>query len=220
MKKSIYYAISLLMLAWMFEFGSTNDNAMYQSTPKALAVASDTVTLTGTLVPYISLTFSGSTTVNFGNMTPGTPKCGDTGTVTLVTTNAANGYTLAVSDSVAGANSAMLNEDATTYIPDMNSGTIATPVLWVTGTHIGLGTTMYTSSTSKEASWGTGTTMCDIAGNLYAGIPENATTGHTVTGFHAEPDMSSWGWRIDSANNQKTGIYTGNVLFTSAAALS
>jgi hypothetical protein len=78
---------------------------------------------------------------------------------------------------------------------------------------------MFAADTSKEAAWGTGTTVCD-ANNKYAGAPATATTAHTVTGFHSGADTSSWGWKIDVPNTQKTGSYSGNVTFTATAVLS
>ncbi|MCL5407698.1 MAG: hypothetical protein M1429_04340 [Patescibacteria group bacterium] len=219
MKKFLFLFISGLFIFWIFTVLGNGGNYSKSYINRAQAASTGNVLLTGTVLQYITLAFSSGSTISFGNITPGTPKCGDVTSQADVTTNASGGYNLAVSDSIAGTNSAMVHSDGTTYIPDMNSGTIATPVVWVTGTHLGVGTNMF-SGTQKEAAWGTGTTACDVLYDKWAAVPQNATTGHTVTGYHASADSSFWSWRIDVANTQKTGIYSGNVLFTSAAVLT
>lgn len=177
--------------------------------------ATDTVSLSTSVQEYLSFSITSGDTVSFGNLTPGTPICHATGSVASVTTNAANGYTMGLSDATAAPNSCLRHTDTTTYIAKY-AGTIAVPTSW-TGT--GLGITMYAADTNKEAAWGTGTTVCD-ANNKYAGVPEAATTAHTVTGYHATADTSSWGWKLDAPGTQKTGSYSGNVTFTATAVLS
>lgn len=168
-----------------------------------------------TVQEYLTFDITSNDTVAFGNLTPGTAIAAPSGgSVASVTTNAANGYTLGVSDGSA-TNSALLHTDTTTYIADY-AGTIATPTSW-TGT--GLGLTLFAADSNKEAKWGTGTTYND-ANNKYAGVPLAATTAHTVTGFKAGADTSSWAFEIDVPNTQKTGSYSGNVVFTATAVLS
>jgi hypothetical protein len=179
---------------------------------RAKADTSD-VNLSTTVQTYMTFSITAGSTVTFGNLTPGTPICFATGTVASVTTNAANGYTLGVSDGVASSNSALVQSG--TYITDY-AGTIATPTLW-TGT--GLGTGLYAADTNKGAKWGSGATVCD-SNNKYAGVPEAATTAHTVTGYHSGADTSSWSFKVDAPNTQKTGAYSGAVTFTATAVLS
>lgn len=215
MKKFLYLSVVSLFIFWVFVvLGSSSKNII----PSAQAATTGAVTLTGTVLQYITLVNSSGTTVSFGNITPGTPKCGDQTTQADVVTNASGGYNLAWYDGSA-TNSPMVHTDASTYIPDMTSGTIATPVVWVTGTHVGVGTSMYSGATQKEAAWGTGTTACDVLYDKWAAIPAAATTGHTVTGYHASTDSSLWSWRIDVANTRKTGIYSGGVSNSVAAVL-
>lgn len=216
-KKILFYIISTLFVLWAYSFCSTSGKVI----PDAKASDTKTVSLTGTVSAYINLTISTGSTIDFGNITPGAPKCGAnlSGTVLSTITNAANGYGITIMDGVAGSNSAMRHTDTTTYIPDMNSGTIAAPVLWLTGTHLGVGISLYSAQTTKEPIWGTGTTMCDDF-NKWAGIGQTAVTGHTVTGFRSVADTSSWAWRVDVANTQKTGVYSGNVTFTANEVLS
>ena len=187
------------------------------SSDKAEA-ATDTVTVTTTVQQYISFSITAGDPTAFGNLTPGTPIAAPaTGTVASVTTNSANGYTLGLSDGIASTNSALLHTDATTYIADY-AGTIGTPTSW-TGT--GLGITLYAADTTPDAKWcATTCTTYNDADNKYAGIPENATTAHTVTGFHADADTSSWAFKIDVSNSQKTGAYSGTVTFTATAVLT
>ena len=185
--------------------------------PFSAKAATHGVALSTDVQSYLAFDVTSGDSVALGNLTPGTPICSSTASVASVTTNAANGYTIGVSDSVAGTNSALLHTDATTRIPDMTNGTVATPVVW--GTNIGLGVGLWAADTTKEAAWGAGTTVCDAL-NKYAAIPQNAATAHTVTGYVAGADTSSWSWKIDVANTQKTGAYSGSATFTATAVLS
>jgi hypothetical protein len=107
-----------------------------------------------------------------------------------------------------------VHTDATTYIPDY-TGTVAVPTTW-TGT--GLGLTLFAADSTKEVKWGAGTTFSDAL-NKYAGAPLAATTAHTVIGFKAGADTSSWAFKLDVPNSQKTGAYSGNIIFTATAVL-
>ncbi len=178
--------------------------------------ATDTVTLTTSVQEYLSFSITSGDPAAFGSLTPGTPIASPSGgTIASVTTNSANGYTLGLSDGIASTDSSMTHTDTTTKIADY-AGTIATPTSW-TGT--GLGVTMFAADTNKEAAWGTGTTYND-ANNKYAGVPQNATTAHTVTGYHGTADTSSWAFKLDVPNTQKTGSYSGTVTLTVTAVLS
>lgn len=178
--------------------------------------AEQPVTLSTTVLPYLSFNITAGDTIPFGDLTPGTPICDTTATVASVATNAANGYTIGLSDGVSGSDSTLLHTDTVTRIPDMTNGTITTPVVW--GSNYGLGVGLFDADTNKEAKWGTGTTVCD-ANNKYAAVPQNATTAHTVTGTVSGTDTSSWSWQVDAQNTQKTGAYSGDVTFTATAVL-
>lgn len=211
MKRLLYVypiisAVIVFVLLYVGNYGTT----------KPSGAVKGTTTLTTTVLEYISLDITSGATVPFGNLTPGTPIAAPTGgTIVSVTTNAANGYTLSLHDGVASPNSSMLHTDGTTHITDY-AGTIATPTAW-TGT--GVGITLFVADTTKEAKWGTGTTYND-ANNKYAGIPETATVAHTATGFHSGADTSSWAFKIDVPNTQKTGAYSGDVSFSATAVLT
>jgi len=195
-----------LMIA--FNFFSFNTNA-----------ATDTVDLQINVQDYLSLSVSSGDSVDFGNFNPGTPVCSNTASVASVTTNAANGYTLGIHDG-SGTNSA-LTKGGGVYIPDY-AGSIATPTEW-TGT--GVGVSMWDADSNHEIKWCKGgtitdcTTVCD-ADNLYAGVPETATTAHTVTGYISGADTSSWSWKVDAPTSQETGSYSGTVTFTATAVVS
>ena len=204
MKKRVYYSLVLLILSFSI--------LLTQSI--VFAATEDTATLTANVQQYISLSISSGATVDFGNLTPGSPiTAPNTGTIASVTTSSASGYTVGLSDA-SDTNSAMLHTDTTTYIADY-AGTIATPTSW-TGT--GVGISLYAADSEKEAKWGTGTTYND-SNNKYAGIPSATTIAHTVTTYHAGADTSSWAFKIDVSNSQKTGSYSGDVTFTATAGL-
>lgn len=187
---------------------------------KPAQAATDTADLSTTVQASLSFSITAGETVAFGPLTAGVPIVAPNGgTIASVTTNAANGYTLGVSDGVAAANSVLLHTDTTTRITDVTSGTIGTPAAW--GASTGLGITMWDADTSPEGKWCAGTcTSYDDSDNLYAAIPQAATTAHTVTGAVVGADTSSWAFKLDVPADQKTGTYSGNVTFTATAVLS
>lgn len=116
------------------------------------------VSLSTSVQSYLSFDITAGDSIGLGSLTPGTPICSTTASVASVTTNAANGYTLGLSDG-SDTNSALAQGGV--YIPDMTNGTITTPVVWgVPGTNTGLGVGLWAADTNKEAKWGTGTTVC------------------------------------------------------------
>jgi len=188
----------------------------------AQPVKADThsVTFTANVLTALILDITPGDSFDFGDLTFDTPKAAPTtGTVVSVTTNAANGYTLGVHDG-SNSNSGLVNvADGTTYVPDMTNGTVTTPVAW--GTNSGLGITMFAADTTPEGKWCASTcTSYNDADNLYAAIPATATTAHTVTGFRATADTSSWAYMVETGVGQKTGAYSGTMTFTVTAVLS
>lgn len=172
----------------------------------------DTANLSVNVSPYfISLTITSGGSINFGNLTPGTPVTGASGTAISIETSSELGYSLAINDGVVSPNSALLHSDTTTRIAKY-AGTIGVPTTW---TGNGLGFSLYSGS-SKDAKWGTGTTYND-ANNKYAGVTQNATIIMSTTSYNASPDVSYVGWKLDVPNDQKTGAYSGTVTFTATA---
>lgn len=191
----------------------SNSQLTKAATPHNVAVSTE-------IQASLSFDITAGDTVAFGPLTAGVPIVApDPGTIASVTTNASNGYTLGVSDGVAGSNSALLHTDTTTRITDVTSGTIGTPVAW--GSNTGLGITMFNADTAPEGKWCADVcTAYDDTDNLYAAIPEAATTAHTVTGPVVGADTSSWAFKLDVPADQKTGNYAGNITFTATAVLS
>jgi hypothetical protein len=214
MKKIIALAAVGFIFIGLGFFQVSKENNPKQGEVKATSNFSFSTTI-GT---YLTLSIPTGSTVAFGNLTPGTPiEAPATGTIASVTTNAANGYTLGLSDAIAASNSCLVHTDTTTYIADY-AGTIATPTIW-TGGATGLGATLFAADTTKEVAWGTGTTYNDAL-NKYAGIPQTAATAHTAAGFKSGADTSTWAFKIDVPNTQKTGSYSGSATFTATAVLS
>lgn len=175
-----------------------------------------TVTLSTDVQPAIALSVS-SNTYDFGNLTAGTPKKGSSGVIAGVTTNASNGYDLSISDGIAGTNSCMVNVDTVTYIVDF-SASIAAPIFWTDGISKGLGATVYSADTSKEAKWGAGTTFNDAA-NKYAGIPQNSEVIHVSANYKTGEDHTGVAFAVDVNTDQKAGIYSGSATLTATANL-
>lgn len=180
--------------------------------------ATNNVAISTTVQASLSMDITAGDTVAFGPLTAGVPiTAPNTGTIVAVTTNASNGYTLGISDGAAGSGSALLHTDTTTRISDVTNGTIATPASW--GASTGLGVTLFVADTNKEAKWGAGMTYNDV-NNKYAAIPQTDTPVHAVTGLVVGADTSSWAFKLDVPTDQKTGSYTGNMIFTATAVLS
>jgi len=208
MKKLTIILCSVLAIASVFAFKN------YQ---KAQA-ATQSATLSATVQEYLGFTITGEA-VAFGSLYPGIPvSVPTTGTITGVTTNSANGYTIALNDGVTGSGSVLLHSDGTTRIADF-SGTIDTPTVWTDGISKGLGITLYSAESAKESKWGNGTTFDDSA-NYYSGIPENASVAHTVTGAITGEDTADWAFKLDVPSSQKTGSYSGVVTFTATGVLN
>lgn len=183
--------------------------------------ATDTVDLEINVQEYLSFSLTAGDSIDFENFNPGTPACSTDATVASVTTNAANGYTLGLHDGSATNSALSKGGLGSVYITDY-AGSFGTPTEW---TGNGLGISMWDADTNHETKWCKAgeitdcTTVCD-ADNLYAGVPETATTAHTVTGFRSDADTSSWSWKIDAPNTQETGAYSGTVTFTATAVIS
>lgn len=179
-------------------------------------VDTEAITLSTDVQTAIALVVS-SNTYAFGNLVSHTPEKGSAGIDADVTTNASNGYTLGISDGVAGGNSCLLHTDAVTRIIDYTAP-IALPTLWNSGVDIGLGATVYAADTTKEGKWGAGTTFDDVL-NKYAGVPTAATTIHTSANYKTGADTTSIAFIVDVNADQKSGVYSGDVTLTATAVL-
>lgn len=173
-----------------------------------------TVNLSTDVQSNLNMSLS-SASISFGSLVPGTPVRGSSGIDIDVTTSAADGYNLSISDGVAASNSALLHTDTTTRIVDFTS-LIASPSLWSDGVSTGLGFTTYYGNTTKEVKWGSGTVFND-ANNKYAGIPQNTTVFHASAGYKASSDRTSIAFILDVPADQKTGSYSGDVTISATA---
>ena len=190
--------------------------------PNNKVKADSQISLSTNVMNYLTLSITAGGTVTFTDLIPGTPQCYATGTVASVTTNAGNGYSLAISDG-SDTNSALKHTDNTTYIADMTNGggvvPLSTPIVWGSpGSSYGLGMGLYAADNNKEAKWGSGVAVCD-ANNKYAQIPGGATQAHVVTGYHSSADTSSWSFKLDVPNTQKIGSYSGNMTISATSVL-
>jgi len=198
------FSVSLFVLTALALFG------------EGVNAETDDITLSTDVQTSLALSLS-SNTYPFGNLTAGTPRMGSSGVEIDVTTNASNGYSIGISDGVAGGDSALLHTDTLTRIADATAS-IASPELWVFGTTKGLGVTVYSADTGKEAKWGTGTTYND-ANNKYAGVPETATVIHASTGYKTGSGTTDVAFVVDVEAGQKAGSYSGNAVVTATAVL-
>lgn len=182
---------------------------------QAQATNSD-VHLTTTIVDTTAISlFIAPNSLDFGSFIPGTEIRGSSGLDLDVTTNSALGYTLGVNDAVPGNDSALLHTDGVKRIPDFSSP-ISNPTVWNSGVSKGLGLTVYSANTTKEAKWGNGNTY-NALGNAYAGIPELLQEIHNVGGPMNGSDHTFVGLILDAPTGQKPGDYSGDITFTATA---
>ena len=150
-------------------------------------------------------------TLSFASLLPGDIFTGYT--ETTVSINYLSGYSLYISDSVAGSDSTLLHDDGTTRIIDF-SGTFSDPsgpLAWMSG--YGLGVCPYLANGKNETKWGAGTSPSDIS-NLYAGVPQNDAVLFTNTDTTISNDGARIGYKLVVPNTQKTGNYEGEILYT------
>lgn len=186
--------------------------------PRGGSAATHNVTLSTDVQTALTFDITQNDTVAFGNLIPGTPiikpNGPPAGTIAAVTTNAANGYTIGISD---GSNTDSCLASGGNHILDY-TGNLVTPTVWAPG-DTGLGVTMYAADTNKEAKWGTGVTYNDV-NNKYAGVPAADTAdAHVVTGYNAGADTSTWSFQVDVPPDQPSGAYAGAMTFTATAVL-
>ena len=103
MKKFLFFSSCVIFLTWLYlaanTLGYNQKNLNLWNIEQAEAApTTGNVNISGTILSFMTLAFGSGSNVSFGNITPETAKCGDQSTQASVTTNAANGYTLALSD--------------------------------------------------------------------------------------------------------------------------
>lgn len=131
-------------------------------------------------------------------LTSGTPQTVD---ARAVVQTDAPGYNLALSQ-----NQNLTNGSYT--IPAVNnSGTIATPAAWTTGSTKGLGFSLTTASPGLDTKWGSGAN--------YAALPGSATTFFSRSGYTAGgKDTLDIRYKLDVTAGQAAGSYTNTVTYT------
>lgn len=156
-----------------------------------------------------------SGTMNLGNLTPTTPVTGTS--VLTVDTNDMSGYYLQASYTTAtcAAATTLCHSDTTTTITDKTDFTgIADCTESAVWSGTGLGFTVFAADTNKDTTcWGAGTTVTH-ASNKYVGFPSVAKTILNTTSGPLADDDTSVGYKLDVATTQKSGAYSGSVVFT------
>ena len=97
---------------------------------------------------------------------------------------------------------------ASSTIPGISSGTIASPTSWSEGTTKGLGFTLTSSNaTPVPAKWN--------SGSSYAALPGASTSIYTRSGYTTgSKDVTTMKYRLDVSAAQPTGKYTNTVTYT------
>lgn len=131
-----------------------------------------------------------------------TPGVSQTYLADAIVRTSAGGYDLYVQ-----APTPLTHTDTSTTIPDI-SGNIASPILWSEGTTKGFGFTL-TAGTQLEAAWGTSPNY------KYAALPSSSTLFHSRVGLNGGvPEVTTMQYRADTANTQKQGTYSTQVIYT------
>jgi hypothetical protein len=156
--------------------------------------------------PVLTLTLDTST-VNLGNLTPGTPLLATT-TATVEATNLTSGYQLLFERD--SATSTVVHSDTVTTIADYTAWDSASP-----NSTASPGTTFafrVSTSTANYNStwWGSGTA-------LFAGIPAVMETIMNCTSCNSGVTTSSVSYRVNVGTTQKVGTYSGTATYTAVS---
>lgn len=143
-----------------------------------------------------------SNTKDLGTVTAGSPNTAST-TVT-VTTDAAGGYDLLISED----DNMTSSEDGTTTIDDY-TGTIDTPTAW---SGVGFGFTVVSGS-GVHSKWGAS------PNNNYAGMTTAGTIFHSKEGYTSGNDNTVVEYKVDIPGTQRSGVYTNIVTYTAISKL-
>lgn len=219
-KESILISVVALVL---FFGWSLYDNQEYF---RAFDISkADASTATSTLNATVSaggvtLNISSGATVNFGTITPGTPRYSATGF------NVSANDTVNVSfgrDRSSPATTLASSVNTTINITDVGTGTAdaftgcTTPVTaaWAAASSTGLAFSLYAADEAKDTTcWGVGTSKTH-ASNKYAALQasSSASTAWTTTST-GSTIKASVGWVLDVSAVQQATNYTGDVVIT------
>jgi hypothetical protein len=188
---------------------TTNHATTYTVNGSGNMVGETGINLNTDIQEIISLD-CGGTTVNLGNITPGTPVTGNS--TCTATTNANGGYTLSVKRDDASGTTMDKDTEPTTEIPDKTAWNPTAPNA-ITWTGTGLGFTVYDSSATKNTTWwGTGLTIND-SNNLYAGFPDTQQNIMVHTSYSDISTATDIGYKLDVPPTQKSGAYSGAITY-------
>jgi len=209
--------ILVIFLVWSF-VDNQNYFEVFNINPSNAATS--TVTLNASVAAgAVTLQITSGSTVNFGTITPGTPRYSATGFYVNSndTVNVSFGR-----DRSNPAHTLASSGDTSKYISDTDGGLdvftgCSTPVtaVWATGSSTGLGFSLYDADENKDTTcWGTGSSKLD-ANNKYAALQAStsASTAWTTTSVGSNI-TASVGWILDVPTNQFATDYTGEVVIT------
>lgn len=182
------------------------------------ATSTGAITLSTTVQETITLTLS-TTTVQFGNLTPGTPIA--TTSTSSVLTNAANGFSFQVRRNNSPT-STLVHTDTSTQLPDGtvggsnfdgNASTTTSTNLIGANLHFKVAFGGTDAGLYYSSLWGGNDT--DGAGNAeYAGFATTSFRIASSTTFIGTTSTVVTRYRLDSPITQKAGVYSGGITYT------
>ena len=220
MKKETIF-IGMVALVLFFGWSLYDNQEYFRAFDMNRADASTaTSTLNATIAAgSVTLNISSGATVNFGTITPGTPRYSATGF------NVAANDTINVffgRDRSSPATTLASSANTTINITDVGTGTAdaftgcTTPVTaaWAAAS-TGLAYSLYVADEAKDATcWGAGTSKTH-ASNKYAALQASsgASAAWTTTST-GSTIKASVGWVLDTSAIQQATSYTGDVVIT------
>ncbi len=221
MKKEVIF-IGAVALVLFFGWSLYDNQEYFRAFDINKANASvSTATLNATIAAgSVTLSISSGATVNFGTITPGTPRYSATG-FNVSANKAVNVFF--GRDRSSPATTLASSANTTINITDVGTGTAdaftgcSTPVtqVWAIGSSTGLAYSLYAADEAKDTTcWGAGTSKTNVL-NKYAALQasSSASTAWTTTSTGSTV-KASVGWVLDTTAIQQATTYTGDVVIT------
>ncbi len=220
MKKEVIF-IGVVALVLFFGWSLYDNQEYFRAFDINRAdAAASTATLNATIAAgSVNLSISSGATVNFGTITPGTPRYSATG-FNVSANKAVNVFF--GRDRSSPATTLASSANTTINITDVGTGTAdaftgcGSPVtaVWAAAS-TGLAYSLYAADEAKTtACWGTGVSKTDAL-NKYAALQASSAASvawtTTTTGSAVK---ASVGWVLDTSAIQQATIYTGDVVIT------
>lgn len=157
---------------------------------------------------YLTLAVDGnSEDLGPGLLIPGTPVTGQT--IVSVTTDSWNGYQIE-----AHKDHLMRHADP---VPEINisdhNGTIATPLLWQSPDNLGFGFSIINGTSVDHLKWGNSPDF------KYAAFPGSATTTYVKEDYKSATDDTTFEYKTDVPESQKSGDYSCTVTYTAVGSI-